>query len=233
VQKIRQHLISLPKVVIFDVDGTLYDQTKLRKRIIWEILKFSVLHPNCLFDFKILWDFRKIREKNLSMRVSDIESQQYVCGAQVSRVPPEKVRQVVREWMFEKPLRYLPACRYQGVLEIFSYLRKKNIHTGIFSDYPVRDKLRVLGLSPDVLVCATDREVDRLKPDPKGLLVAAEKLRTPVERCLFVGDRDDRDGECARRAGMPYVIIDKNNKNCSNCFQNLKQFSVWFEKCTK
>jgi phosphoglycolate phosphatase/putative hydrolase of the HAD superfamily len=167
------------------------------------------------------------------MGVSDIENQQYVLGAQVSKVPPEKVRQVVREWMFEKPLRHLSVCRYQGVLEIFSYLRKRNICIGIFSDYPARDKLGVLGLSPDVVVCATDREIDCLKPDPKGLLVAAEKLQTPVDRCLFIGDRDERDGECARRAGMPYVIIDKNNKNCSNCFQNLNQFNASFEKCTK
>lgn len=228
-----QHLFPLPKAIIFDVDGTLYDQKKLRKRIIWEILKFLALHPNRLIDFKILWDFRKSREKTVSMQVSDIENQQYVWGGHVSKVPPEKVHQVVREWMLEKPLRHLPACRYQGVLEIFSYLRKRNIRTGIFSDYPVRDKLSVLGLSPDVLVCATDREVDRLKPDPKGLLVAAEKLRIPVGQCLFVGDRDERDGECARRAGMPYVIIDKKNKNCSNCFQDLNQFNAWFEKCTK
>ncbi|WP_196795358.1 HAD hydrolase-like protein [Richelia intracellularis] len=29
-----------------------------------------------------------------------------------------------------------------------------------------------------------------------------------VEDCLLIGDRDDRDGECARRAGMKYFILD-------------------------
>jgi len=39
------------------------------------------------------------------------------------------------------------------------------------------------------------------------LQVAAARLGLPVSACMMVGDRDDKDGECARRAGMAYLIM--------------------------
>jgi phosphoglycolate phosphatase/putative hydrolase of the HAD superfamily len=56
------------------------------------------------------------------------------------------------------------------------------------------------------VVTTSDESVNRMKPDPLGLIILAERLRIPVESCLLIGDRDERDGECARRAGMPYLI---------------------------
>jgi FMN phosphatase YigB (HAD superfamily) len=61
----------------------------------------------------------------------------------------------------------------------------------------------------DAMVCATKKEVDRFKPHPAGLILTAKKLGVPVTNCFFIGDRDDKDGECARRAGMPYLILSR------------------------
>jgi len=203
------------RAVIFDVDGTLYDQRKLRQKILWEMLRFLVAHPTGLSDLKILWDFRKAREKNASLIDGDIEKRQFEWGAKTSKVSVEKVRQVVQYWMFTRPLFYLEACCYPGVRDLFSTLKKKGILIGVFSDYPAKDKLQALNLEVNIMVSATDVEVGRLKPDPKGLIVIASKLKTPVKECLFIGDRDDKDGECARRAGMPYLILNKKMRNCS------------------
>ena len=120
---------------------------------------------------------------------------------------------MVREWMFLRPLPYLTLCRYPGVLEIFSLLKIRGIPVAIFSDYPANEKIKALGIGkPDVIVCATDSEVDRLKPHPKGLIVAAKKLKVNINQCLYIGDRDDKDGQCARRAGMPYLILNRNKR---------------------
>jgi len=79
-------------------------------------------------------------------------------------------------------------------------------------------------------VSATDVEVGRLKPDPKGLIVAASSLNTPVKECLFIGDRDDKDGECARRAGMPYLILNRRRRNYSpNSFNTFTEIIQWFQ----
>ncbi len=215
------------KAVIFDVDGTLYDQKRLRQRMLVDIFTTLLLSPGKLIDVKILWNFRKNREKIITMQIKDIERQQYLRCAKALNVPPERVRKTVHEWMFEKPLRYLKSCQYKEVKFLFKYLRKNGVSIGIFSDYPAKDKLNALDLSPDIVVCSTDQEVDRLKPDPRGLLVAAEKLKLPVNNCLFVGDRDEKDGECARRAGMRYLILDRNKKKRLNYFQNFVQIKEW------
>jgi FMN phosphatase YigB (HAD superfamily) len=87
-----------------------------------------------------------------------------------------------------------------------------------------------LSLEVDVMVSSTDAEVDRLKPDPKGLILAASKLKTPLKECLFIGDRDDKDGECARRAGMPYLILNRRRRNCSpNSFNTFTEIIRWFQ----
>ena len=208
-------IVPQVRAVIFDVDGTLYNQRKLRRKISLEMLKFLLAHPTGLMDLKILWDFRRAREMNSFLIDGDIGERQFEWGARTSKVSAEKVRQVVQYWMFTRPLFYLGACRYPGVDDLFSKLKEKRIPIGVFSDYPAKDKLHALSLEVDVMVSSTDLDVSRLKPDPKGLIVTASKLNTSVEECLFVGDRDDKDGECARRAGMPYLILNRKKRSCS------------------
>lgn len=223
-------LLSVPKAIIFDVDGTLYDQIKLRSYMLLDILKYSIRHPLGLMNLKIIWDFRRMRTKQARLAVRNLEDQQYIWGAQASRVTPERVRRVVHEWIYAKPLPYLAACRYPGTRELFAQLRRTGIKIGIFSDYPAREKLEALGLAADVLVCATDKDVNRFKPDPKGLLVTTAKLQVAVQDCLVIGDQDDKDGECARRAGMPCIILDRR-RQASSPAPTFKQLATWIEKC--
>ncbi len=220
------------KVVIFDVDGTLYDQRKLRRYRLKKLIGYYIVMPQHLRELKILRDFRREREKHSFDAVSDIENGQYNWGAQASGVSPEIVRSVVEKWIFNIPLQHIPYCRYPGVLEFFNNLHKRGITSAIFSDYPAKEKVDALRLSPNCIVCSTDRNVDRLKPDPKGLFVIVETLGVSVEECLFIGDRDDHDGECARKARMPYLILKRRKSRIKYQFntyleliENLSNYS--------
>jgi putative hydrolase of the HAD superfamily len=206
-------LPCIPKAVIFDVDGTLYDQTKLRLRMVRDMIACVLRRPDRFFELRILWRFRSLRAKHAAEGPADLESRQYVWAAQAEGVSPEKVCTVVMEWMFTRPLAYLPSCRYPGAQDLFAQLQRQGIPIGIFSDYPAMEKLRALGLTAQVVVSATSAEVNRLKPDPTGLLVAAAKLDVPAPECLFIGDQESKDGECARRAGMPYLVLASRHKN--------------------
>jgi FMN phosphatase YigB (HAD superfamily) len=237
----------LPRAVIFDVDGTLYDQRKLRVCMLLEMGRILVQFPAKFADLKIVWDFRKIRERNRHQETSLLDAAQYNWGAQASGVSSLRVRQAVQEWLYERPLPYLARCRYGGVKELFDLLRKRGIAIGIFSDYPADAKLKALGLAADAVVAATQPEVSRLKPNPRGLLITATKLDIPKEACLFIGDElitatkldipkeaclfigdeDDKDGECARRAGMPWVILARGKR--APQFLRLQD---WVKKCT-
>lgn len=195
------------KAVIFDVDGTLYDQQKLRIRMIFDMLRAVLRRPGEWRDIQVIKNFREAREQLAAMGVADIATNQYVWGARRAGVSPERVRILVEKWMVERPLVHLPACRYAGIAELFDYLRSREVRIGVFSDYPAREKLAALQLAADIVRSGEEAAVDRLKPDPKGLRVVAEELGVSVDHCLMIGDRDDKDGECARRASMRYVIV--------------------------
>ncbi len=126
--------------------------------------------------------------------------------------------------MFERPLAYLWSCRYPDAQALFSQLQRLGIPIGVFSDYPAIDKLKALGLTAQVIVSATCAEVNRLKPDPTGLLVVATKLGVAAPECLFIGDQEAKDGECARRAGMPYLILAPRRKN-----RQLHRLATWLQ----
>lgn len=198
---------------IFDVDGTLYDQIKLRRMMFWALVRHLVKNKNFIRDIHALYSFRKKREilSHDEKNTGGLENRQYVEVAHKLGVSVDEVKHVVNDWIFEKPLGYLAECIYPGVKDLFSLLMKNRLKIGIFSDYPSLAKLKALELHADVVICATDENVDRFKPHPKGLLVAAKELGVPVGNCFFIGDRDEKDGECARRAGMPYLILSRKN----------------------
>jgi len=197
------------KAVIFDVDGTLYSLKKMYGIMRIEMVKHYLKHPRQLREIKIITNFIRERENHALNIVDDLENAQYEWAAKASGSSIEKVRNLVQKWIFQEPLKHLYSCRHPQVLELFENATSRGLATAIFSDYPAQAKLSQLGLSPNCIVSSTDKNVGRLKPDPKGLLVTATQLGVAVENCLFIGDRDDRDGECARRAGMPYLILGK------------------------
>lgn len=195
------------KAVIFDVDGTLYDQRKLRIRLLFDMLRSALRRPAVVSDLNVIRNFRKAREQLGASGAARIARGQFLVGSRLARTSPERVRRLVDQWMVNQPLAHLPDCRYDGVGEFFDYLRSCDARIGVFSDYPAEAKLAALGLTADVVLSAEDQDVDRLKPDPTGLRVAADRLGLPVGACMMIGDRDDKDGECARRAGMTYLIM--------------------------
>ncbi|UOQ70661.1 HAD family hydrolase [Hymenobacter cellulosilyticus] len=196
------------KAVIFDVDGTLYTQRRLRKRMLRALVSYYALRPWRVQEMLILRRFRAEREKRPAYAGPNLEEDQYAWCATGTAYSVGQVRQVVQRWMFTHPNQYLKACIYPGTQALFEALRARHIPIAIYSDYPAHDKLRALGLQADLIVSSTDAAVNRLKPDPRGLLYLAEQLGVEPHECLFIGDRPELDGECARRAGMPCLIVD-------------------------
>src|ERR1700682_2240119 len=50
--------------VIFDVDGTLYRQSILRRAMLFRLLRAQVLHPGeAVATFRILWSYRGAHEQ--------------------------------------------------------------------------------------------------------------------------------------------------------------------------
>ncbi|QNP51925.1 HAD family hydrolase [Hymenobacter qilianensis] len=211
------------KLVIFDVDGTLYAQSRLRTKMLYALLRHYALRPWKARDLMILQRFRAEREKHAGYTGGNLDKAQYDWCAEKGGYSPSRVRRVVEQWIFTFPNPYLAQCIYPGTHSFFAELKRKGIKVAIYSDYKAHDKMLAMSLEADLIVSSTDSEIDRLKPDPAGLLYVADKLQVQPQQCLFIGDRQEMDGECAIRAGMPYLILDKKPFHSFDFYQQLEQ----------
>jgi FMN phosphatase YigB (HAD superfamily) len=205
-------------VVIFDIDGTLYDQRALYRRMFAEAAAYCLRNPFRVKELKILCDFRRERRKRAGMAIDNLQDAQYAWGAEASGIPPDDARRIVDRWLFQRPLRHLPLCRHAGIVDFMEGLHSQGIRTAVYSDYPAREKLKALDLPDTAAFSSVDRNIDCLKPNPKGLLVIVDTLGVSVDQCVFIGDRDDLDGECARQAGMKYLILDQSCSGTGSYF---------------
>ena len=192
-------------LVVFDVDGTLYAQRPLRLAMFRQLLK-DALATRSLDTIRTLSVFRKVREHLGNQPGVDFLEQQYRLTAERCHQSVERVREITTEWIERRPLPYLTACRYAHLPAVFSGLRASGKRVAVFSDYPAAEKLRALGLQANPIVCATDAEVSRLKPDPLGLMLILKQCDVAPDRALMIGDRFDRDAAVARRAGVRALI---------------------------
>jgi FMN phosphatase YigB (HAD superfamily) len=193
------------RLVVFDVDGTLYRQRPLQ---CW-MARDMLLHCAAARDtavLRVIFQYRRIREAFASHQVSQFDEALIDETARVTSTTPDAVRQIIVDWIERRPLQYLAGCRYQGVLELFAGLRRKGVTVGVFSDYPARAKIDAMGLVADYVVAAGDQGVGLLKPHPKGLEVLMASARVGPQETLMIGDRAERDGLAARRAGTRALL---------------------------
>jgi FMN phosphatase YigB (HAD superfamily) len=200
--------IAAFRLFIFDLDGTLYDQKKLRKTITLHLfIRFLTLRAN-LLDLKIIAAYRREREKRKSYASPTLDADQFDWCSSVLGIPALRARKTIEYWMYKFPLPYLLKAQFRGVAEFFKVLKEHGKTIVIYSDFPVEEKLKALGLTADKYFCATDREISQLKPSAKALEWICKTQDCIAEDAFYIGDRDDTDGESARQAGIPYLIID-------------------------
>ena len=193
------------RLVVFDVDGTLYDQTRLRRAMAVRLLSHIALTGR-VSTLKALQAYRHARETTADAGRADFETLALAAAARAGRISETRARALVAEWMHERPLPLLSRCRYGGVAELFARLRGQGTLIGILSDYPAADKLRAMGLRADAIAFAGAPGVPLQKPDPGGLRHLMEIAGASPAETILVGDRDERDGEAARRAGVDVLL---------------------------
>lgn len=191
------------KLVVFDVDGTLYDQRCLRQKMARDLL-LHALRTRSLHLPRMLAAYRQLREQLADDEVEDFEPVLLAQTARHCGLAPATVAALAAEWLAQRPLQHIPACRYDGLPALFQRLRARGKRIAILSDYPAQAKLQATGLAADIIVCAGD--VGILKPHPRGLQqVMALAGATPAVT-LMIGDRPERDGAAACRSGAHALI---------------------------
>jgi FMN phosphatase YigB (HAD superfamily) len=202
------------EAVLLDVDGTLYNQFLLRSFMILELGTLPIRRMSlktAVRTWRGIRCFRRVREElRSSGELEDLlDKIQYVEVAKRIGETPAALENLISIWIFRRPLKYLRICRRRGVGQFLSFLESKGLEVGVFSDYPVVDKLKALGFYDKVTIAlsASDPEINALKPHPKGFLRAATIWGISPEEILYVGDRPEIDAVGAAAAGMRCAIL--------------------------
>ncbi len=200
--------------MLFDLDGTLYHQAPLRRRMLIELALAPLRErspASALRVWRVIRRFRKTREdlRVQGDRVEDLVDLQYRRPAEQLGFDPAEVETIVERWMHRRPLPHLAGCVRAELPALLDGLEARGLHIGLFSDYPARAKLEAMGLAGrfDPVLAATDPEIHAFKPHPAGLLRAAEIWDLPPDTILYVGDRPEVDAAAAVAAGMLCAII--------------------------
>ncbi|MBO4904004.1 MAG: HAD family hydrolase [Lachnospiraceae bacterium] len=194
------------KLYVFDLDGTLYDQPKLRAIMAGRLMGYYILHPFSAGDLLILQHFRKVKD-GWTGNSSEEEIIKKVAADRNTDI--DRVRRIVRKWIYDDPLTAVAMTADRKLIGWIKSLREKGKKVVILSDYPTGDKLSAMGVSVDGQYSPDDPRIDELKPSPKGLMVIMEDTGIDADDILMIGDRMEKDGMSAVAAGVDHLILNR------------------------
>lgn len=220
------------RLVVFDLDGTLYYQRALQFKMACRLLTYYLLHLNKLKELWTLYQFRKVRERweEIEAQISEpeamsLENRQYRYVSAKVHMSAEEVCSIVEKWIYEEPLSLLDSCKDEVLSALIERLKSEGIDTAVYSDYPVEAKLNALGINMENMFSALDEDIMSLKPDPKGLETVMDKMEARNEDVLMIGDRYSKDGMAAIHAGVDFLILERYRSKREKQYQKIEEVS--------
>lgn len=199
------------KAIVFDVDGTLYNQNIFRVFLILDLLKHFISSPKkTLAALKVLRTYRKVHEEiRKDVNATDLYNIQIKKTADLHKIHFDDANKIMEDWFHTKPLKHFAYTKRKKLIETFKWFKENHIKTALLSDYPCENKAKALGILEyvDEIKSSMDVDIDKLKPDVKGFLRVAEILNLNPGEIIYVGDRYKIDIIGAKKAGYIPVLI--------------------------
>ncbi len=209
------------RVIVLDMDGTLYYQRGMQILMCIEMGAFAIMHPFSLWKLNAVSVFRCIRELDLFSKEENfgkdsgciekdlLLEQQYKMTADKINKPPETVKQVIEEWMFKRPLKYLQYTCDRRLCDWIEIWKQRGRKVVVYSDYPAGEKCDILGIHADAIYSSEQEEIGQMKPSVRGLELISREFAASPDEILVVGDRMSKDGRMAEYFGCEYLILKK------------------------
>lgn len=198
------------RVFIVDMDGTLYYKRPMQIKMALQLLGYYCIHLFRLPELFMLYDYRKLRDQDA---LSDQEGFEQIIVRKLSqkyRFSEEKARQVIDQWILTRPLKILYDCRDRQLISFLDKQRSNGKKVLIYSDYPAENKCKALGIQVDGIYWPDGESITVLKPSAQGLNHIIHSNQLDRQQILFIGDRQEKDGACARSANVDCFILKKH-----------------------
>ncbi|MCR5394130.1 MAG: HAD family hydrolase [Bacteroidales bacterium] len=194
--------------VIFDLDGTLYDNKGLPLKLV-------------LADIPNMWVLgaeRKARKNIKGRDYRDAEGVYDALFAEMARVKRSLTVEKARQWYQQK---YMPlqaallriyfAARPLAV-ELLQAMRARGMKIILYSDYGHEtEKIDALRIPQDLfdgIVSAA--KMGGLKPCQQSMQRLMQQFNLDAATTLYIGDREDTDGESARPMNIDFYNVKAN-----------------------
>jgi len=194
------------KAILFDLDNTLIDFTKMKVESCKSAIK-AMIKTGLKIDEKT--GLKKLMDTYFRVGIeSDIGFTKFL-EEQMGEVDDAILHAGIQAYLKRKPNFLKP---YPYVLETLEMLKSKNFKLGIVTD-ATREKaltrLKAMEITNFFDVIITYDESKVKKPEELPFRLAMEKIGVKPEETLFVGDSFRRDIEPAKKIGMQTLLIKK------------------------
>lgn len=195
------------QAVAFDIDGTLYHNSTMY----WRSLPFA------LGNLRLLSTLKKVREglRDHHQEEPFLDLQDRMVAAETGW-SLEKTRELIRSRIYgqwESSLKDIALV--PGLLDTLSFCKDRGLKLGLLSDFPVNNKIGLLGLEGwwDFSICSEDTGF--LKPHPEPFSALAAGLACNPGSILYVGDSFHCDVLGAKASGFQVAHFTRRPKKNS------------------
>ncbi len=193
------------KALCFDIDGTLYP--KWRTDLYLAVS--ALAHP--LFSMRYNSTRQKLRANDGLEGISGLTREDFrtkeadVLGYDDIGLYEKKYSKCIYEpWQRAVKAYVRP---YRGVREALLEAKRRGYLLAALSDFPIGNKIDVLGLSSIFDYIASTEDSGYLKPNRVPFDVMLESLGVKAEETLYCGDSYRKDVQGAKNAGMHSLLV--------------------------
>lgn len=210
------------KVVIFDLDGTLYDYEVCHIKAMNKVAdyveqKFKINRNN----FDGLFETTKVEVKKQLVNSASSHNRiiYFKHFLQKLNVNPFVYADILYDLYWKTMLDNMKL--FDGVIELFEFLKYKKIKIAVCTNLTTNiqlKKIRQLNVHEHIDYLITSEEVGREKPDKAMFLDVLEYFKITPQETLFIGDDFKCDILGAKQVGIDGILLSKNIKydNCRN-----------------
>lgn len=197
------------KVWILDFDGTLYYQFPVRVVMGCWLVLYYLLHPFRIKELLLILEYRKIRNNLPGIEFQDDYPSDYFIKILCKKYhkEPNDVINIVKSWTETKPCNFIYKFQRNRLIKTIKEYQSKGVLMVVYSDNPLQKKIKAVSFIPDYCFDSDHPFIRCMKPNAKGLnniIKFFGKRGNKPEDILFIGDRDDLDGICAKNAGIKF-----------------------------
>lgn len=223
------------KAICFDIDGTLYPFSLMQKRLlrIWLRHPFFVTRYNRMRKQFRLW--QKSFKQDIPFRWREAVIIQNGTGEELDKSFLESDYQKTYDSLKRKmydPMEnlYRKTEPFDGVRETFRNIKAHGLKIGVFTDFPLFEKLKSMGLDEYVDFGASSDDAGFLKPDSHCFGYLLYNLKMEPSDVLYVGDSYVKDIVGAHNAGIDAVLVNVKPSEyplAKEVFGSWKEFDAW------